>query len=503
SRQFSEALPPVIQLRPYQQRWVDDSSLFKGAVKSARIGFSFGTGIEAILDCIERGSTWTVLSASKPNSVEFVDMAAKSVKAIGAVSEYYEEEFADEMGASDILVQRIQFANGGRIIALPANPRTARGYPGNAILDEFAHAPDSYAIWAAVARQVALGHKLRVLSTPNGEQGKFFDLAKEFGLSEGVEPSSNPVRNEDWSWHWVDVHRAIAEGCPISERSMRNLFKDDALFSQEFLCVFLKALGAWLSLELIAAAEDDNATTEFPAGWVQSGRLTAGIDVARHHDQTVMWIDEHIGDIAWTRAIIVLHAMPFFGKDGKPGQAELLDPYIKMCDRVAIDSTGIGSGLYDYFDAKHRAKMMGVNFAGSTDKGVRIKTEMALLMKKELERQRFRIPRDPQIRQELLAIKREATSTGVKFDAPRIEVETGVSAGPKKKMYAHADRFWAKAMSALAAGMIGDPSFAVASAGVVAPERRGMMSEMSRIGNVVQDEMVQSGLAQERRSLFR
>jgi phage FluMu gp28-like protein len=64
------------------------------------------------------------------------------------------------------------------MLALPANPRTARGYPGNAILDEFGHHEDSYAIWAAVARQVALGHKLRVLSTPNGEQGKFFDLAQ-------------------------------------------------------------------------------------------------------------------------------------------------------------------------------------------------------------------------------------------------------------------------------------------------------------------------------------
>src|SRR5579864_4450454 len=130
-------LPPVIQLRPYQQRWVMDGSRFKGAVKSARIGFSFGTGIEAILDCLARPTTWTVLSASKAQSVEFVEQAQKNIEAIGATAQAYQEPFADELGKTDITQTRIEFPNGARIIALPANPRTARGYPGNAILDEF------------------------------------------------------------------------------------------------------------------------------------------------------------------------------------------------------------------------------------------------------------------------------------------------------------------------------------------------------------------------------
>ena len=47
------APPPVLPLRPYQQRWIDDSSRFKIAVKSARIGFSFATALEAVLDCLD------------------------------------------------------------------------------------------------------------------------------------------------------------------------------------------------------------------------------------------------------------------------------------------------------------------------------------------------------------------------------------------------------------------------------------------------------------------
>src|SRR5262249_51249028 len=160
-----------------------------------------------------------------------------NIQAMGATAQAYDELYADELGATDILVKRIQFPNGSRLVALPANPRTARGYPGNAILDEFAHHQDSYAIWAAIGRQVALGHKFRALSTPNGEQGKFFDLAREFGLSEGVAPCSNPVKKGAWSCHWVDIHMAIADGCPISVEEMRDLFKDDDTFAQEFLCV--------------------------------------------------------------------------------------------------------------------------------------------------------------------------------------------------------------------------------------------------------------------------
>ena len=49
------------------------------------------------------------------------------------------------------------------------------------------------------------------------------------------------------------------------------------------------------------------------------------------------------------------------------------------------------------------------------------------------------------------AIKREATGSGVTFDAPRIEVDTAVAGGARRKKFAHADAFWAKALSEFAA----------------------------------------------------
>ena len=466
-------------------------------MKSARIGYSFGTGIEAIQDCLLHKTTWTIGSASMSQSVEFVDQVQSNIEAINATAQAFREPFADEMGQTSITQTRVEFANGSRIIALPANPRTMRGYPGNAVLDEFAHHEGSYQIWAAVSRQVALGHKLRVLSTPYGESGKFYDLAKEFGLTDGVAPESNPVRRGAWSCHWIDVIMAIAEGCPIDLLEIEDLYKGDlATMQQEFYCVFLKAIDAWLSLELIAAAEDDAATVELDSRFRGNDRdgdhgfLALGVDFGRSGDRTCAWLDEYVGDVAWSRCVKYLHSMPFFVSDadlrsGKTDQVHELDALVALADRAAMDSTGIGLGAFEWFNARYPGKVMGVNFGGTVKRlsqggaagsglaeSIKIKTDMAVRIKQRFEQHKNRIPRNLDIRQELQAIKREQSGGAITFDAPRIEVDT--PGGSKKKVYSHAEAFWAKAMADLAAdrpgyslaedgGVMGDPLMAGAA----------------------------------------
>ncbi len=461
-------LPATLQLRDYQQDWILDPTRFKCAVKSARIGYSFATALEALIDdeqgCLIRpNTTWTVLSPSEAQSIEFVDTASKQVQLMGATAEVYDDGiFTDLLGPmTSCIIHRIQFPNGARIIALPGNARTARGYPGNVILDEFAHQLDSYAIWAAAIRQVALGHKLRVLSTPNGEQGKFFDIARDLGLADGVAPLILPVRIGPWSGHWVDVFRAVAGGCPINIPEMKAGVGDEDTWNQEFLCQFLKAVGAWMELNIIAACEDNACEPLIvmqsgndpeaalgwpPPGFKLRGPLFSGIDVARDHDATMLWLDEQIGDVMWTRALIWLYGMSF------PRQARLLDPIVHMSTRSALDKTGMGVGLFDDLnELGNSGRLMGVSFSGSNDEGVRMKTDLAIRIKKQFERAKCRIPYVPQVRTELQAIKREATSSGVTFDAPRIEVDSAVAGGKRKKRFSHADAFWAKALSEFAA----------------------------------------------------
>lgn len=446
-------MPAVLQMRAYQQRWIDDETRFKCAVKSARIGYSFATGYRRVQkSMLTPGRTTTVLSASKAQSIEFVETCAKLCQLMGGTAQMIaNEDFVDAIGRIEAIQSKISFPNGSRIIALPANPRTARGYPGDAVLDEFAHHEDSYAIFAAVFRQVALGNSLEVLSTPNGEQGKFFDIARNLGLELGVAPAELPVKRDGWSGHWVDVYRAVAEGCPINIEEMRKGLNDEDTWNQEFCCVFLKSTGAWLTLDLIAACEDAGATIDLPPDFRPRGSLFSGIDVGRDHDATCLWLDERLGDVAWTRAVVKLHAMSF------PEQCKRLNPIVRMTSRSAIDKTGMGVGLFDMLNLENAGRLMGVSFSGSNDDGVKMKTDLAIRIRKRFEQLRSRIPYDPQIRSELQAIKRQATPSGVTFDAPRIEVDTAVAGGVKKKLFAHADAFWAKALADLA----GEGSYAL------------------------------------------
>jgi len=457
-------MPAVLQMRPYQQRWIDDNTRFKCAVKSARIGYSFATAYRRVeMSMRIPGRTTTVLSASKAQSVEFVETASKLCQLMGGTAQMVaNEDFVDAIGRIEAIQSKITFPNGSRIIALPANPRTARGYPGDAVLDEFAHHEDSYSIFAAVFRQVALGNSLEVLSTPNGEQGKFYDIARNLGLEMGVAPAQLPVKKDGWSGHWVDVYRAVAEGCPINIEEMKIGLNDDDTWNQEFCCMFLKATGAWLTLDLIAACEeptldavlahlDPDSPTTALADVVQkiaaNARcpLSAGIDVGRDHDATNLWLDEKVGDVAVTRLVAWLTGISF------PNQFRILNPIVKLTNHTAIDKTGMGVGLYDDFAEANPGRILGVSFAGTNDNGVRLKTDLAIRIKRNFEKLRSRIPYDGRIRTELQAIKRQATSTGVTFDAPRIEVDTAVAGGVKKKIYAHSDAFWAKALADLAA----------------------------------------------------
>src|SRR5262249_46205149 len=157
--------------------------------------------------------------------------------------------------------------------------------------------------------------------------------------------------------------------------------------------VFLQARGAWLPVELIAAAEDDQATMDLPPGFVPVGPLYGGIDVGRVRDTTLFWLDEKIGDVSWARMVLRLHNTPF------PKQHEILSPLVEMTTRTAMDSTGMGIALFDYLNKSCPGRVMGVSFAGTNDHGVKLKTDLAVRIKRNFEKCRSRIPRDKDIRQ--------------------------------------------------------------------------------------------------------
>jgi hypothetical protein len=142
-------------------------------------------------------------------------------------------------GAPDITAEsalRLELRNGSRIVALPGDERTIRGYSGAAliVLDEAARVEDD--LIAAVRPMLATSQgRLIMLSTPFGKRGVFFEAWH------GDEP-----------WHRV---RVTADECPR--------------ITQEFLDDELKALGAQRFAEEYGLEFLDNSEAVFPDGIIE------------------------------------------------------------------------------------------------------------------------------------------------------------------------------------------------------------------------------------------
>ena len=180
-------------LRSYQRRWARDERRLAIAVKSAQIGYSTASAAWAVRRCLAiPDRTIVFLSRSERQSLELAHRAKEWLDGYHGVAVDWLE--ATPFAGTSTLQHEIRFPNGSRIIALAANPDTARGYTGDVVLDEFAFHPDSYAIFTAAYRQVSLGYHMRILSTPNGQRGKFWELARRLGLDMGVAPADQPIR---------------------------------------------------------------------------------------------------------------------------------------------------------------------------------------------------------------------------------------------------------------------------------------------------------------------
>src|SRR5438046_6588772 len=308
----------ALELLPYQRRWVEDNSPLKIVVKGRQTGFSFAATIRAVLKCLERRTTWVFLSKGERQSRLLMEKVHEHIQSCGIVARACESSFFE---GTMIKQLEVRFPNGSVIYGLPANPDTARGYSGHVTLDEFAFHVDADKIYAALYPTITRGYSLEVISTPNGQQGKFFELAKEAGLTEpgfGIRgPGSAESRPEPrtpnpesraprWSGHWCDVYEAARQGLGI-DLDLLRAGVDEETWRQEFCCEFLSSGSQWIPHELFEKCVSAEASTELSGQWqVTSGQsrhsplatsnfLYAGWDVARNRDLSVIWLLELVG----------------------------------------------------------------------------------------------------------------------------------------------------------------------------------------------------------------
>jgi phage FluMu gp28-like protein len=437
---------PAVPLLPYQKRWIEDQSRFKLALKARQTGFSWAQSLECVLDCLRQpNTTWVCLSRGERQSSEFARHAGLHARALGLAFEASEMPFYwKEFKLSEL---RLDFPNGSRLIALPANPDTARGYPGNVVLDEFAFHGDAREIWRALYPIITRGYKLRVISTPNGQRGKYYELWSR--------------KSKRWSRHRVDIYQAVEQGLALDIEELREGLDDEDGWQQEYCCVFLDESSSWLLAEQVSSAEHPRcllvpalvisaehedewrpllggADPDSVATWapvfaplraVPADRLFLGYDVGRRRDLSVLWADELDGNVHWTRAVVALRKRRFREQRAVIGAA------VAHVRRACIDETGMGMQLAEELGEDWGGRVEAVSF------GEKVKEDMAVRLKRVYEDRTVRIPQgEPDLCRSLLSVKKTVTSSGNhRFDAERTD-RTG-----------HADYFWAQGL-ALRAG---------------------------------------------------
>lgn len=394
---------------PYQQRWASNDERFKAGMFARQTGKTFTTTFEIAQDCqiAELGggrARWVILSRGERQAREAMEEGLKRhAQALGSVIKSVETEYR---GEATYKALEATWPNGSKVTALPANPDTARGFSANVFLDEFAFHLDSRKIWTALFPVISAGWKLRVVSTPNGKNNKFYDIMT----------GDDPV----WFRQVTDIYQAVDDGLPRDIEMLRRALDDEDAWAQEFELKWLDEASAWISYELINAVEHEQAgDPELYAG----GPAFVGVDIAARNDLFVIWVLEAVGDVLWTREIIVRKRISFTEQD------DLLDVVFSRyrVARCCMDQTGMGEKPVE--DAKRRHgeyRVEGVLFNMAT------KQHLATVGKEAFEDRKIRIPMgDAKLKADLHKLKKITSPTG----APRFVAESD-GAG-------HADRTWA------------------------------------------------------------
>jgi phage FluMu gp28-like protein len=469
-------------LLPYQRRWVEDNSPLKIVVKARQIGYSFAASIRAVLECLKRKTTWIFLSKGERQSRLLMEKVQEHVQSCGILAQACESTFFE---GTLIKQLEVRFSNGSIIYGLPANPDTARGYSGHVTLDEFAFHSEADKIYTALFPTITRGYSIEIISTPNGQQGKFYELAKLAGLTDeglgtrglGLGSRKTPAPRPQhpapvWSAHCCDIYEAIRQGLKIDLQVLRAGCDDETSWQQEYCCQFISIaenfippalLAQCVSAEaardclpqFLASAPRHGLDSPFPESRAQNCEFYLGIDIGRHHDRTVFWVDRvtegsHLPPrspllregggmapprVAVARLVRTFSSTPFAeqldfarelltlrGSDGHP-----------LVRRACIDSTGMGAPLAESLEREFGPRLEPVTFTAP------VKEDMAYRVKRRMEQRLDLLPDAPEIARAFGAVKKLVTAAGnTRFDAERTDA-------------GHADEFWAKALADLAA----------------------------------------------------
>lgn len=397
---------------PYQLRWIGEDSDFAVCNKSRQIGISHANAGGCVIGALIRKRPQIILSASQDLSDEVLDKVHTHAEVLAKLG---------YPGATDFVVDsatEIRWRSGGRVVALPANPRTARSFTGDVWLDEAAYFLDPEGIRdAAFPMAMRGGWRVRVVSTPNGAAGMFYDLV------------SNP--SAGWVVHTIPVDVAIADGLALDRsKLLASCGGDDRLFAQWFQASFIDADLQYLPTVLVDQACAWKGT--IPS--LNGAEIYAGLDVGRHQDLTALTIVALMNGVAWVLAILTCKRTDF--RTQKKMIADARDAF--QWETLHVDKSGLGEQLTEELVERWGdTEVRPVSFTNDA------KADMATRLYRWLRRSRVRYPHDAEgvaLKAESIALRRKVTAAGnIQYEVPRSKI-------------GHGDRLWSLCLALKGAG---------------------------------------------------
>lgn len=373
---------PLVSFRAYQLPvFLDHTSKVLMLEWSRQIGKSHTLANWCVDRCLKqllKHRTWlvVVLSNSKDNGGEFALKCAEAARRMGEAVESVETEIPEAEALDGLEYDEMRFQvtlrignRTARILVLAANPRTARGFSGDLVLDEFAFHENAAAIWEAAEPIISANPEFlcRIASTHNGKASLFNQM-----VGSGSYPVNSVRRSDAWALGEIKIV-SLKTGQAITPEQAEAEAFDRRAYRQNYENEPGDEAGALISRELISIAQrapfftvDDqewNSQTLARLFRLEADEFGIGQDVGRFHDLSVVDVLARTGNLRRQVGQLVMRGLPLSHQ--RRQMMALLDVIGHRTRRVCIDMTGLGTGLVDELADLYGDLIVGCNFSST------------------------------------------------------------------------------------------------------------------------------------------
>lgn len=419
----------------YQRTWHAAGQKFRvrNILKSRQIGATYYFAHEAFVDALITGRNQIFISASKKQALQF---------------RAYIVAYAKKVADVELKGETITLPNGSQLIFLGTNSKTAQSYHGNLYFDEI--------FWVnrfEEIRKVAAGmasqkqYRITYFSTPSSIthsayllwSGKLFNRKRPKAEQVEIDISHANLKAGklcgDGQWRQiVNIYDAEQGGCNLFDINQLKLENSPDEFEQLFMCEFIDDNQSVFKFSMLQRCLVDSMEVwkdyVFTEGYLRpfgNGDVWVGYDPSYSGDRSALVA------IAPPKVeggkFRLLEYQTFKGADFAEQAVAIREICAKYnVTRLAIDTTGLGVGVYEIVK-KDRPDAVALNY------DVGLKSRMVLKGLDVISKGRFEFDaaHSAEVGASFMAIKKQMTASGrqVTYVADRSEEAS------------HADLAWA------------------------------------------------------------